>query len=129
MKVVAMIARYLLGLVFFVFGLNGYLHFIPMHPPPPTSLAGQFMGSMFQSHFVMAVFAVEVFGGLLLLAGRYVRLGLLLLGPLIVCIILYHGCMDTHGLPMALIVGVLWLLVFLHDKAFKSEIFMAKVPE
>ena len=45
MKITATIARYLLGLVFLVFGLNGFLHFIPM--PPPAGVAGQFLGALF----------------------------------------------------------------------------------
>ena len=54
MKIATIIARSLLGLLFLVFGLNGFLHFIPM--PPPTGLAGQYMGALFVSHYLVAVF-------------------------------------------------------------------------
>jgi uncharacterized membrane protein YphA (DoxX/SURF4 family) len=69
MKVVALIARLLLGLIFFVFGLNGFLHFIPMGQMP-TGLAGQYIGALLQSHYIYFVAALQVVGGLLLLVGR-----------------------------------------------------------
>jgi len=82
MKIAALIARILVGLVFFVFGLNGFLHFIPMGPMP-TGLAGQYITVMMQSHYFYFVAAVQVAGGALLLIGRYVPLALTLLGPVI----------------------------------------------
>jgi uncharacterized membrane protein YphA (DoxX/SURF4 family) len=77
MKLASTISRYLLGLIFFVFGLNGFLHFIPM--PPPAGVAGQFMGALFVSRFVIVVFLLELIPAIMLLAGRYVPLALLLL--------------------------------------------------
>ena len=74
MKIAALIARLLLGLIFVVFGLNGFLHFIP--GPMPSGLAGQFIGALFQSHYVLVVSALQVAGGVLLLVNRYVPLGL-----------------------------------------------------
>jgi hypothetical protein len=50
MKIASLIARYLLGLLFLVFGLNGFFHFIPIAPPP--GLGGQFMGAVFLSGFI-----------------------------------------------------------------------------
>jgi putative oxidoreductase len=70
LKIVALIARLLLGLVFLVFGLNGFLHFI--NAPLPSGIAGQFLSALMQSHFVLIVSAVQVAGGALLLANRYV---------------------------------------------------------
>ncbi|MGH9637423.1 MAG: hypothetical protein ACRD72_21525, partial [Candidatus Angelobacter sp.] len=70
MKVAALIARILLGLIFFVFGLNGFLHFIPMGPMP-TGLAGQYTTVLMQSHYFYFVAAFQVAGGALLLIGRY----------------------------------------------------------
>ena len=86
MKIVALIARILLGLIFFVFGLNGFLNFIPMGPLP-SGLAGEFMTVLFQSHYVLFVSAVQLAGGVLLLVNRYVPLALVLLGPVIVNIL------------------------------------------
>jgi len=97
MKIAAIIARSLLGLLFLVFGLNGFLHFIPM--PPPTGLAGQYMGALFVSHYLVAVFLLQVAGGFLLLVNRFVPIGLVLLGPVIVNILLFHSLMAPEGLP------------------------------
>ena len=110
MKIVTVIARILLGLLFLVFGLNGFLHFIPMQPP--TGLAGQYMGALFLSHYLVVVFVLEAVGGLLLLINRYVPLALVLLGPVIVNIVLFHACLAPTGLPMALFAVALWLVVF-----------------
>ena len=82
MRIVALIARILLGLMFVVFGLNGFLHFIPMGPMP-TGVAGQFAGALFVSHYMYVVAALQVIGGALVLSGFYVPLGLTLLGPVI----------------------------------------------
>jgi uncharacterized membrane protein YphA (DoxX/SURF4 family) len=110
MNIVRLIARILLGLLFVVFGLNGFLHFIPM--PPPEGIAGQFIGAIFASHYWIAVFALQVVGGALLLAGRFIPLALTLLGPVLVNIVLFHLCMEPKGLPLAIVVVVLWLIVF-----------------
>jgi putative oxidoreductase len=59
MKIVVLIARILLGLVFLVFGLNGFLNFLPMGPLP-TGLAGQFVTVLFQSHYVLFVSGIQV---------------------------------------------------------------------
>lgn len=109
MKIASTIARYLLGLVFFVFGLNGFLQFL--HMPPPTGLAAQFVGAMFVSHFLAVVFALELIPAILLLINRYVPLALVLLGPIVVNILLFHSFMAPSGLPLALVVTVLWFLV------------------
>jgi putative oxidoreductase len=119
MKTAVTIARILLGLLFTVFGANGFLHFIPM--PPPSGLAGQYMGALFLSHYLVMVFLLQLVGGLLLLANRYVPLALVLLGPVIVNIVLFHSFLAPQGLPMALFAAVLWLVVFVgHRKAFEG---------
>ena len=110
MKIAVTVARILLGLLFTVFGLNGFLHFIPMKPP--TGLAGQYMGALFVSHYLAVVFLVQLVGGLLLLANRYVPLALILLGPVIVNIICFHAFLAPEGLPMALFAAVLWVVAF-----------------
>jgi putative oxidoreductase len=109
MKIITTIARYLLGLLFTVFGLNGFLHFLPMGPVPP--LAGQFFGAMVQSHYMAVVFALQLICGLMLLANRYVPLALTILGPIIFNIILFHVFMEPSGLPLAALVTVLWAVV------------------
>jgi len=106
MKVATIIARVLLGFIFVVFGLNIFLHFIPT-PPPPPSLVGDFSKALLLSHYLQVVGALQVIGGALLLIGRFVPLGLLLLGPVIVNIDLVHILMDPSGLPMAAFISIL----------------------
>lgn len=115
MRIVTLIARILLGLMFIVFGLNGFLNFLNMGPMP-TGLAGQFMGALIQSHYFWVVAALQVIGGVLLLAKRYVPLGLVLLGPVIVNILLYHIFLNPAGMGMAIAVTVLWLIVFYDER-------------
>lgn len=125
MKIAGIIARILLGLLFVIFGLNGFLHFIPMKPP--VGLAGQYIGALFVSHYLVAVFAVQMIGGVLLLANRFVPLALILLGPVLVNILLFHSLMAPEGLPLALFATILWGIVFAScHKAF-AGIFAAKV--
>jgi len=111
MRIVTLIARILLGLMFIVFGLNGFLNFLNMGPMP-TGLAGQFMGALIQSHYFWVVAALQVIGGVLVLVNRYVPLGLVLLGPVIVNILLYHIFLNPAGFQMAIVVTVLWFIVF-----------------
>lgn len=125
MKIAFTIARILLGLLFTVFGLNGFLHFIPQ--PPPSGLAGQYIGALFVSHYLVIVFLVQLVGGLLLLANRYVPLALILLGPVIVNILCFHAFLAPEGLPMALVTTLLWAVVFAGVRKAFSGIFVQKV--
>jgi putative oxidoreductase len=124
MKIATLIARILLGLLFAVFGLNGFLHFIPMQPP--SGLAGQYMGALFVSHYLTVVFLLELVGGLLLLANRFVPLALLLLGPVIVNIVLFHSLFGVPGLGMALFAVVLWLAVFAGVRGAFAGVFVQR---
>ena len=92
-----------------VFGSNAFLHFIPM--PPMSGHAGEFIGSMFATGYLQVIGSLEVLGGLLLVIGRFVPLGLTLLGPIVVNIVLYHLFMDRNGMPMALIVAAFSLFL------------------
>ena len=123
MKTASTIARYLSGVIFLVFGLNGFLHFIPL--PPPSGVAGQFMGALFVSHYLTLIFALQVIGGVLLLANRYVPLALAILAPVIVNILSFHALMAPSGLPLALFVTVLWTLVFVHVRTAFAALFRA----
>jgi len=125
MKIAATVARILLGFMFTVFGLNGFLHFIPMQPPP--GLAGQYMGALFVSHYLVVVFVVQLVGGLLLLANRYVPLALILLGPVIVNILCFHAFLAPEGLPLALVATVLWVVVFAAVRSAFNGVFLQKV--
>lgn len=118
MKIVIIIVRILLGLVFVVFGSNAFLHFMPI-PPLGQDPAGRFLNALFVSHYVMAVAFCQVIGGLLLLIGRFVPLGLTLLGPIVVNIVLFHVFMDPTGLVIAFVVLILWsILLWSYWSAF-----------
>ena len=116
MKIIATIARIILGCVFVFFGLNIFLQFLHT-PPPPSGPAGDFAKALFVSHYIYAVGALQVLGGALCLAGRFVPLGLTLLGPVIVNILLFHILLNPAGLPLAMVVSVLALIVLWHHRA------------
>jgi putative oxidoreductase len=124
MKTASTVARYLAGVIFLVFGLNGFLHFIPL--PPPSGVAGQFMGALFVSHYLTLIFALQVIGAVLLLANRYVPLALAILAPVIVNILSFHALMAPSGLPLALFVTVLWALVFVYVRSAFASLFQAR---
>jgi putative oxidoreductase len=126
MKLISTIARYLLGLIFLVFGLNGFFHFIPQ-PPPPPGPAGMFLGALFVSHYLVPIFLLQLIPAVLLLAGRYVPLALTLLAPVIVNILLFHALMAPGGLPLALVVVVLWILTFVGVRSAFDGIFQQRV--
>ena len=115
MNITIGIARFLLGLIFLTFGLNGFLHFLPASLPSGT--AGQFVGALFVSHYLVVVFLLQLVAGVLLLINRYVPLALTLLAPIIVNIVLFHLLMALNGLPLALVVTVLWIVVFLNARS------------
>ena len=125
MKTTSMVARYLLGLIFTVFGLNGFLNFI--HQPPPTNpLALQFLVAVSTSHFAAFFFAVQVLGGLLLLFGFFVPLALTLLAAVLYNILAFHLTMAPAGIAPGLVACVLWVLVFLQYRESFDGIFRAK---
>jgi len=125
MKILTLIARLLLGLIFVVFGLNGFLNFLNMGPMP-TGLAGQFIGALALSHYYWVVAALQVAGGVLLLVGRFVPLALVLLGPVIVNIVLYHVFLNPSGVGLAIVVVILWLIVFYGYRQYFSGIFVQR---
>jgi uncharacterized membrane protein YphA (DoxX/SURF4 family) len=126
MKIASTIARYLLGLIFLVFGLNGFLHFIPM-PPPKGLAAQQFGGAIFMSHYWIVVFGIQVIGAVLLLVNRFVPLALVLLGPVIFNIFFFHALMAPEGIPLAIVVVVLWFILAIRYKQYLSGIFVQNV--
>ncbi len=125
MKIVTLVARLLLGLIFVVFGLNAFLNFINMGPPP-SGLAGQFMGALAQSHYFWVVAALQVVSGALLLVNRFVPLALVLVGPVIVNQVLYHLLLNRSGAALAIVVVILWLIVFYQHRQYFSGIFVQR---
>jgi putative oxidoreductase len=124
MRITSIIARYLLGLMFTVFGLNGFLNFIPAQPLP-NPLATQFLVAVGTSHFAAFFFAVQVLGGLLLLSGYFVPLALTLLAAELYNILAFHLTL-LPGIAPGLVSCVLWVLVFLQYRESFNGIFSAK---
>jgi uncharacterized membrane protein YphA (DoxX/SURF4 family) len=125
MKTASIVARYLLGLMFTIFGLNGFLQFI--HQPPPTNpLTIQFLVAVSASHFAAFFFAVQVIGGLLLLSGFFVPLALTLLAAELYNILAFHMTLAPASVAPALVACVLWVLVFLRYRESFNGIFSVK---
>jgi hypothetical protein len=125
MKIAAAISRYLLGLMFTVFGLNGFLHFLPQQMPP-SPLAQQFIIAASASHYLAIVFVVQAIAGALLLAGRFVPLALAMLAPVLVNILDFHITMNPEGIAPGLLATLLWAVVFYRYRAHFTGIFKTR---
>lgn len=114
MKSVALIARILLGLFFLILGLNGFYTFIPVPKFHP------FMELMVSSGFIYFVKAIEVIAGVMLLSNRFVLSAILLLGPIVVNISLFHLLMDHRNWPIVLVIIPLYIILLVKNfKYFK----------
>ena len=131
MKKMPLIARLLLGLMFFVFGLNGFLNFLPA--PPMPDKAGAFIGGLLASgYFFPFLKGTEVLCGLLLLVGAFVPLALIVLAPIVINIFLFHAFLAPSGLPVPIVIGVLLsYLAFFSDpySAIVKQIFRCPMKE
>ena len=118
MKIVIIVARGLLGLIFFGFGLSGLLHFLPMKPMAGD--AGVWAGIMANHHWMTFVAVVQVIAGLLLLVNRFVPLALTLLAPELVNILLFHLLLTAGaGIVPGLVCTVLEIfLLFVYRRNF-----------
>jgi putative oxidoreductase len=128
MKTVSTISRYLLGVIFTVFGLNGFLNFIHQ-PPPANPLALQFFIAISASHLAAFFFAVQLIGGLLLISGFFVPLALTLLAAELYNILAFHLTLSPGTIAPALVSCVLWVLVFLQYRESFKGMFTAKPAE
>lgn len=112
LNIVAIIARILVGLLFVVIGLNGFLMFMP---PPPTGIpptAAAFSGAMFTSHFMWMTSGAQVLAGVLLLINRAVFFALIVLAAVLVNILTFHITMWPQSLiPMPILAVILWFIV------------------
>ncbi len=121
MKYIYNLPRWILGLIYFVFGLNGFFHFIPFDPKDMPASALAFSGAMMVTGYFFPVLKVtEIFGGALLLAGRAVPFSIILLAPITVQIFLFHYFLTPGDLLMALVMMAIHLyLGFQYWKSFK----------
>lgn len=98
----ARVASLVLGLGFTVFGLNGFLHFLPQ--PQLEGAAGALMGAFAASAYMLPmVKGTELVAGLLLLSNRHVPLALTLLAPVLVNIVLFHAVLAPEGTAVGLV--------------------------
>ena len=112
MKFAVIGARVLLGLIFTVFGLHGFFHFSFIPMPEMSEAGGTFMGVLMGTgYFMIVVKAVEVLAGLMILTGRFLPLGLILLAPVTVHILLFHLFLDPAGMGMAIFVVAMQLFL------------------
>lgn len=120
-------SRILLGLIYFVFGLNGFLNFIPQ-PPLPDSAMGFLGGLMSAGYFFPVLKATEVICGLALLSGQFTALALLILAPITIQILLFHAVLTpgASNLLMPLVMVVLSVLVAYSQKAKYAPLLKAK---
>ena len=118
MKIAVIIARILLGLPFLIFGLNNFFHFMPMTLPPGD--AGILVGIMYTHGWLIFHGLLYVIAGVLLLVGRYVPVALVILGPIIVNILVFHLTL-TPGIGPGLVCAVLELfLIYAYWPAFRG---------
>jgi hypothetical protein len=123
-------ARILMGLMFFVFGLNGFLHFIPEPETPMPEGAAAFAGALMNTGYMFPlVMGTQVIVGTLLLLNRFVPLALALIAPIIVGIVTFHLFLAPSGLVMAGVVLALELyLAWAYRNAFRPMLAMRTTP-
>ena len=131
MKKSPLIARIFLGLIFFVFGLNGFLNFIPQ-PPLEEPMATFMKGMMVTKYFFPFLKGTETLCGLMLLSGAFVPLALVVLAPIILNIFLVHAFMAPSGLPVAIVIGLLEVYLAFFAKPYApivKQIFRCPMKE
>ena len=119
-RVLPAIARIIMGLAFLVFGLNGFLHFIPQPKEAMPEGVTALMGGFMQSHYMMPlIFGTQTLVGVLLLINCFVPLALALIAPVIVNIICFHVFLMPATIAPGIVVAVLELyLAWSYRKAF-----------
>ena len=118
-------ARLLLGLIFFVFGLNGFLHFLPQPPSTPEAMA--FGGALAATGYMFPLIkGTEVLAGALLLSGRFVPLALTLLAPVVVNILGFHLFLAPKGLAVPLVALALGLYLAWTEREAYRALFVAR---
>lgn len=110
MKIVTIVARILLGLAFVLFGVFPFLTFLPQ-PPAPPGLAGDYVKVFTVSHYAQVIGAMQLLSGLMLLSGKFVPLGLTILGAILFNIWTFHLLMAPASILPGAVATVLWAIV------------------
>ena len=113
MKIIKNIPVYLLALIYLVFGANYFLHFLAM--PPMAGDAGNYVGVLYATNFLLVVKIMEVGLGLLLLLPKTRALALLLIAPISINILLFE-LLIAHQPGIGILVVVLNLLAIIQNK-------------
>lgn len=121
--------RILLGLIFTIFGLNGFFMFLPM--PAPSPEAGAFFGALVATKYFFPVLkTIEICCGLLLLSGYFVPLAITILAPITIHIFLFHLFLDQSGLVLGIAVVVLdAYLAYTYRDSFASVLTAKSEPK
>jgi hypothetical protein len=119
---IASVARFLMGIPLLVFGLNGFLNFIPQPSKPLAPGAAAFAGALMSTGYMMPLIgATLLIVGLLLVSNRFVPLALVLFAPFVINSLAFHACLEHTGLPMAAIFAGLELyLAWVYRRAYRS---------
>jgi putative oxidoreductase len=128
MKIVVLIARILLGVIFLLFGSNIFLHFLPTPPMPPGQMA-TFSNVLQSTGYVYVVGFFQVVSAILLLINRYVPLALTMLGPVLVNILIFHVTMAPSGIAPGLFATILWFIVFWSVRSAFAGLFQQRVAD
>ena len=120
-------ARIVLGLGFTVFGLNGFLHFLPQ--PPMSGPPAEFAGALFATGYMFPLIkGTEVVTGLLLLSGRFVPLALTVLAPVMVNILAFHAFLAPAGLAVPIVFAALGIYLAYAHKSVFAPLLRARTP-
>jgi hypothetical protein len=121
-------SRFVLGALFLVFGLNGFLQFIPM-PAPPAD-AGAFLGALAKTGYMFPLIKlIEIGVGLMLLSNRFVPLALTLIAPIVVNIVAYHGFLDPAGMVLPIVIlGLNVFLAFAYRANYRGVLAIHATP-
>jgi uncharacterized membrane protein YphA (DoxX/SURF4 family) len=124
------VGRILMGLIFFVFGLNGFLNFIPQPKTPMPEGAMSFLGALMKTGYMFPlIFGTQAIAGAMLLVNRFVPLALALLVPVIVNIVAFHVVLAPSGIVPAVVVVVLEVyLVWAYRHAYRPLLTMRGTP-
>jgi hypothetical protein len=125
MKIVGAIARYLLGAAFLFFGSNLLFNFLKGQVP--NGPAATFVGLLVTFHYTYVIGTLMIVSGILFLVNRFVALGLVLLGPILVNILMFHILILTAGFQAGVVFTLLWFLVFWQHRAAFAGIFRARL--
>ena len=121
-------ARILLGLIYFVFGLNFFLHFLPT-PPSAGGAADAFVGGLFQSgYFFPMLKGLEVILGIFLLARLFVPLTLVILMPISLNILLFHTILTPGQAGLSIIILAIHLYLAWSYREYYKPFFKSKAP-